>query len=426
MKPLPQFLWGTSTSSHQVEGNNTANDWWEWEIQGKLKEASGPACDHYRRYESDFDIVAKLGQNAHRFSIEWSRLEPEENAWDEEAFRHYERVLKALHERGLEPVVTLHHFTNPLWYTRKGGWLNKKTPFYFARFTQKCVERFGKYVRFWVTINEPLVYLYHGFFAGLWPPGIKSFTSSMKVFRNQLRAHVAAYQVIHNYYKKELNLPVWVSIAKHLSHFMPCNQNSWKDRLTVKLRSWLFNDLFLNAAVSGFFMLPGQLPEFLKARNTLDFIGVNYYTRDFIRFGGSFVGEKGMGVSCEKTHHPTETGELNMMGWEVYPEGLYHVLKKLKRFNLPVVITENGIATLDDNQRAHFIQNHLSEVGRAAKEGINIQGYFYWSLLDNFEWAHGFGPRFGIVEVDYQSQTRKVRESAYVLRDMCRKLMGSC
>ncbi len=421
MRHLPDFLWGTSTSSHQVEGGNRFNDWWEWEVQGKLKEHSDKACEHYTRYEQDFDIVKQLGQNAHRFSIEWSRLEPEENVWNEEEFRHYEKVFKALHERKIEPIVTLHHFTNPTWFANKGGWLNERTTHYFVRYVKRCVQAFGKYVRFWVTINEPLVYLYHGFYAGLWPPGLQSYASSMRVFRNQLMSHLEAYRAIHHHYEHEEKSQVWVSLAMHMSHFTPCNPASIKDRWAVFLRNWFFNELFVSSAISGFLFFPGIFSEFLPTRGTLDYIGLNYYTRDFIKFQGP-VGKNGIGDSCDKGHHQAETGELNMMGWEVHPEGLYHILKNLKKYNLPIMILENGIATLDDNQRSRFIQNHLSEVGRAKREGVPVEGYFYWSLLDNYEWAHGFGPRFGIVEVDYKTQQRKIRESAYVLADMCRKI----
>src|SRR5262249_28362596 len=155
---------------------------------------------------------------------------------------------------------------------------------------------------------------------------------------------------------------------------------------------------------------------------TLDFIGLNYYTRDFIRFDRFIGGAQSLGEICSKDHHQDEVGELNMMGWEVYPEGLYHILKNLRRYHLPVIITENGIATEDDSQRVRFIQNHLAEVGRARREGTDVRGYFYWSLLDNFEWAHGFGPRFGVVGMDYKTQERKVRESAQVLSECCRRL----
>ncbi len=420
-KTLP-FLWGSATSSHQVEGNNTANDWWVWEQEGKLKEPSGLACDHYNRFREDFDLIAKLGHNSHRFSLEWSRLEPSENQWNEEAFRHYEEVFKELAARKIEPVVTLHHFTNPEWFAQKGGWLNPQTPFYFVRYVNRVVKAFGKYVRFWITINEPLVYLFHAYYAGLWPPGIKSYGSSMKVFRNQVAAHMEAYRAIHRHYEAQLHRPVWVSIAKHISYFTPCREASLGDRLAVFWRNWFFNFLFIEAAISGFLFFPGVFSEFLPMRNTLDFIGINYYTRDFIRFLSWFGGEACLGSMCDKEHHKDRAQEFNMMGWEVHAEGLYHQLKRMKRYHLPVMITENGIATENDAQRVRFIQSHLDAVTRAKNEGVRVAGYFYWSLLDNFEWAHGFGPRFGIVGMDYKTQQRKIHPSAHVLSDICRKI----
>ena len=425
MKKLNEFFWGAATSSHQIEGNNTANDWWAWETAGKLKEPSGIACDSYNRFREDFDIISKLGHNSHRFSLEWSRLEPEEGKWNDEAFHHYEEVFKELKARGIEPFVTLHHFTNPQWFADKGGWLADDTVRYFVRYVNKAVKAFGKYVRFWQTINEPLVYLYHGFYAGLWPPGVKSYSASMKVFRHQISAHAQAYLAIHKYYENELRKPVWVSIAKHLSHFTPCRQGVPQDHWAVFLRSWFFNRLFIDAAVSGYLFFPGIFSEFLPAKHTLDFIGVNYYTRDFIRFAGLFGGEAGLGQICDKSHHQDLMKEKNMMGWEVFPAGLYHILKWLGSYHLPVIITENGIATENDEQRVQFIQNHLEAVVKAKNEGVPINGYFYWSLLDNFEWAHGFGPRFGIVDVNYQTQERKVRQSAHVLSDLCRNIKGS-
>jgi beta-glucosidase len=415
------FFWGSATSSHQIEGNNTANDWWVWEQQGKLKEASGPAADHYSRYLEDFDILTRLGHTAYRFSLEWSRFEPEENKWNEDAFEFYEKIFQELKARSIEPIVTLHHFTNPQWYVDKGGWINPRTAEYFVRFTEKVVKRYGKYVRFWVTINEPLVYLYHGFYAGLWPPGEKSFKISMQVFRNQLAAHTEAYRAIHQIYENEFNKPVWVSVAQHMSHFSPCRSKSLKDQFSLRLRNWFFNYLFLDSLITGFLFFPGIFCEFLPARNTLDYIGLNYYTRDFIKFKGIF-GIDSLGDICEKAHHMEDVKEFNMMGWEVYPDGLYWILKGLAKYKLPIFITENGIATEDDTQRVRFIQNHLASVQRAKAEGVPVHGYFYWSLLDNFEWAHGFGPRFGVVDVNYQTFERKIRPSAYVLSEMCRKI----
>lgn len=419
--PKLPFLWGSATSSHQIEGNNVHNDWWKWEQEGLLKEPSNLACDSYNRFREDFDILSKLGHNAHRFSLEWSRFEPRENEWSEEAFQHYEKVFQDLAARGIEPIVTLHHFTNPQWFSDLGGWTSPETVRYFSRYTERVVSRFSRYVRFWMTINEPLVYLYHGFFAGLWPPGMQSFSESMKVFRNQVAAHTEAYRVIHHHYDKVEKRNVWVSLAMHISYFTPCRTDSWLDRWTVWIRNWFANDAFLDAAATGFLFFPGLFCEFLPAKNTLDFIGLNYYTRDFIRFH-SFSGNGFVGDVCPKDHHREDVKDYNMMGWEINSDGLYHVLMRLRKYNLPVIVTENGIATEDDRQRVQFIQDHLESVRRARAEGAPVAGYLYWSLLDNFEWAHGFGPRFGIVEMDYKTQERKVRKSAQVLSDLCRKI----
>ncbi|MBI3314276.1 MAG: glycoside hydrolase family 1 protein [Candidatus Omnitrophica bacterium] len=414
------FLWGAATSSHQVEGDNRFNDWWDWEVQGKFKTPSKLACDQYRLFREDIELISRLGHNGHRFSLEWSRFEPEEDEWNDDAFKHYEEIFKELHARGIEPVVTLHHFTNPVWFNQKGGWLDKKSIFYFNRYAERVVRAYSRYVRFWVTINEPLIYLYYGFFSGEWPPGIKSYPDSLTVVRSFLEAHIAAYRTIHHIYEKNQR-PVYVSVAHHMTAFTPCRKESLLDRLAVYLRNWFVNDAFFDALQTGFLFFPGIFCEFLSGSRTLDYLGVNYYTRDFIRFTG--LGEdRSIGAICGKDHHQEEAREFNQMGWEIYPEGIYQVLNRLKRFQLPIIVTENGVCAADDEQRVRFIRDHLGQVKRAKDEGVPVQGFFYWSLLDNFEWAHGFDPRFGMVEVDYATQTRKIRPSAQVFSESCRQL----
>ena len=415
------FYWGSATSAHQVEGNNALSDWWAWEKQGKVKEESGLACDHYQRFSQDFQIAKNLGHNSHRFSLEWSRLEPEEGVWDLNAFQHYRLVLEDLKSRSIEPFVTLHHFTNPIWFDRLGGWQHPKAVDYFLRYVKKAAEFFGDQVEFWITINEPMVYLYFSYLVGEWPPGVRSYDASLKVLYQLIQAHLRSYEVIHHHYDKVLKKPVWVSFAKHMTYYTPCHENSWRDRIALRMRDWFVNDMMLNALDGGFLFFPAVFCEFLSKRGALDFIGINYYTRDFIRFAGLAEIDT-LGSPCDKAHHSKEIKELNMMGWEVYPEGLYHLLKKLKKYNLPIVVTENGICAETDEQRSRFIQNHLEALGKAKDEGVDVRGYFYWSLLDNFEWAHGFRPRFGIVEVDYKTQERKIRNSAKTLTDYCRKI----
>jgi beta-glucosidase len=416
------FLWGAATSSHQVEGNNRHNDWWEWEQAGKLKEASGLACDHYRRFNQDFDIISELGHNAHRLSIEWSRLEPKENRWDETEFKHYEEVLKALRQRHIEPVVTLHHFTIPAWLAAQGGWTSRKVVPYFVRYVERVVSALGQYARIWITINEPTIYFYHAHLAGLWPPGGKSVKECAVVFRNMLGAHTEAYRTIHRVYKNQIGTRPWVSFSQYTTHFEPCRPDFIPDRFAAACRNWLLNDLFVDAAHNGFLFFPGFFCEFLVSRGALDFIGLNYYMQNFVRFAGLF-GDKLAGDVCDDAHHADKIREKNMMGWPVAPDGLYQVLKHFRKYHLPILITENGICAADDEQRVRFIQDHLRAVQYAQADGVDVRGYFYWSLLDNFEWAHGYAPRFGIVEVDYATQERKIRRSAHVLSELCRKLI---
>ncbi|PIQ85566.1 MAG: hypothetical protein COV74_08740 [Candidatus Omnitrophica bacterium CG11_big_fil_rev_8_21_14_0_20_45_26] len=413
MKFPSDFLWGAATSAHQVEGNNQLNDWWQWEQAGKTKNVSGAACDHYVRFQEDFDIAKVLNHKAHRFSIEWSRIEPEEGKFNQEAIQHYQEVVRALQARNLEPVITLHHFTNPIWFSSKGGWKQKQAVYFFNRFVTEVVTALAPLgVRYWITINEPMVYLYQGFVIGVWPPGEKSIVSAFRAFRSLLRAHVEAYKTIHQIYQP-LNKHPLVGLAKHMLIFSPCRPQSWQDRFVTWMRNFLFNH-----SLSDAFLIGRMIPfPWVFSKRYLDFWGLNYYTRDFIHFKPSFSREL-FGEVCTQTHH-RETGERNMMGWEIYPAGLYDCLMALSKFKLPILITENGICTDDDHQRERFIQTHLFMVARAVMEGASVIGYLHWSLLDNFEWHWGFGPRFGLVAVDYQTQKRRIKLSGQMLSRIC-------
>ncbi len=383
-----------------------------------VPEASGEACDHYRRFPEDFKLARSLGHTAHRFSIEWSRLEPKEGVWSEEAFRHYEAVFDALQAQALEPVVTLHHFTNPLWFAEKGGWLSPEAVEKFSIYVRRVAERFGKRARFWVTFNEPLIYVYQSYLLGIWPPGEKSFPKCIQVIREILRAHTAAYRILH---EEGGNLRCHVSIAQHSIAFQPCREKSWRDRLSLFLREWFVNRLVFQGLISGFLFYPGIFFEKLPAGRTLDFLGVNYYSRDFVRFAG-LSGFNQFGTICPKEHHRGEIGPLSDLGWEIYPQGLYEIVSSLRSFRLPILVTENGVSAGEDRIREAFIADHLAALEKARSEGAPVFGYFYWSLVDNFEWAEGFRPRFGLVEVDYATQARRVRPSAGVLRKACERM----
>ena len=412
------FLWGAATSSHQVEGDNFYNDWWDWEQKGLLKEYSGKACDHWNRYEEDFSIAQSLHHNAHRFSIEWSRIEPKEGEFNEEALAHYAKVIKSLKAHHLEPIVTLHHFTLPLWFAKQGGWYSKDAPEKFARYVKKAVESIGEGVTYWMTINEPEVYVFKSYWLGDWPPGEKSYDKSYKVFTHLLKGHVLAYSAIHEVTKLLNRKPVMVGLAKHVSACTPCDADSWKDRVTSWVRNLSFNHLFIKALIHGRIFYPGLFHIKLPRMKTLDFLGLNYYTRDFVRSFKKLSSPEIFGDICGVDHHPIK-GKCNSLQWEIYPEGIYKLVKDFSMYKLPILISENGICTDDDRERVEFIRDHLSALSRAIKEGVSVIGYLYWSLMDNFEWAEGFAPHFGIVEVDYKTQKRTIRPSGHYYAKIC-------
>jgi beta-glucosidase len=386
------FLWGAAASSYQVEGNNANCDWWEWEKKNGLKDISGPACRHYELYKADFDLAKSLDHNAHRLSIEWSRVEPRQGEFSEKELAHYRDVIASLRQRGIEPIVTLHHFTNPLWFAALGGWKNKHSADYFLSYVKKIVELLAEDVHYWITINEPMVYIYHSYILGVWPPQEKSFSASKKVEKNLVAAHLKAYRLIRDIYRRnKLPLPA-VSIAQNLQAFVACSP-TLKNKIAVYLREHLYNFVFI---------------EKLIRRKTLDFIGINYYGRNLADVEGwGFMNL--LLDNCRHNHLPLEK---NSLGWDIYPEGLGRLLLKLKKYKLPVMITENGICTEDDSQRWRFIRSHLEQVAASIGRGVKVIGYIYWSLIDNFEWDKGFGPRFGLIGVDYNTYQRTIRESA--------------
>lgn len=365
------FLWGSATSAYQVEGGIENNDWAQAAREGKIP-AAGRACDHYNRYEEDFDIAKSLGQNAHRFSIEWARVEPEEGRFDEGAIEHYRKVIMVLRERGLEPFVTLWHFTLPIWFAKIGGFENHRAPEIFARYCEYAVGRLGDRANFWITINEPMVYASQGYFRGIWPPFKKNIFKFMKVVDNLAMSHNVAYQKI-----KFVQPLAQVGIAKHQINF-EANSNP-ANRLLAKFLIWFWNHRFL-----------------AKISKSQDFIGVNYYFHK--KFGNKKYGLR-----------KTIDYEKSDLGWDIYPKGIYNVLMELKRYRKSVYVTENGVADAEDRLRTRFIKDHLYWVYRAIHDGVDVHGYFYWSLLDNFEWDKGFEPRFGLIEMNYKTMERKIR-----------------
>ncbi len=403
----PGFLWGAATSSHQVEGHNCWNDWWAAEQAGLLPYASGSACEHYERYEQDFDMAQSWGHKAHRLSLEWSRIEPVDGEWDAAAVAHYRNVIHALKQRGLEPVVTLHHFTSPDWFTRRGGWLRRDSVTIFARYVAYVMQQLGSEVTHWLTINEPTVYVMQGYVNGEWPPFVRgAWGQAIRVCRHMARAHVSAYRIIHQHHPD-----AQVGFAHSAPFVMPCRAGHGWDRMASTMR-----DFILNRAVFG---LMGNAT---RRRDTpaahLDFLGVNYYTRTLIRSVGWGLGSV-LGRACHEPHHESQ-GALSDIDWEVYPTGLREALNKFARLGVPLMITENGIATTDEALRCEFLTRHLATLSETiANDRVPVIGYLYWSLFDNFEWYEGFRPRFGLAAIDYATQQRIPRPCAALYAEVC-------
>ena len=388
-----QFLWGAATSAHQVEGHNVHNDWWHWEQKHPEVQNSGAAADHYHRFDEDFKLAKQLGHTAHRLSLEWSRLEVTPGEWSQKALAHYREVLTSLKEHGLTSFVTLHHFTNPQWVADAGGWLDAATPGRFERYAEFVARELGELVDFWVTINEPMVYATQSFWYGNWPPQEKSLRHMLRATSNLAAGHNRAYDAIHSVLPQAK-----VGIAKHFVAFLP--ENTWHldDRLVVGAANWFFNRRFMN-----------------HTWRSHDFIGVNYYQTN----------TKHVTVFPPRVDEEPWEGLRSDMDWAIRPEGLTHVLLEAKRYGVPLYVTENGLADAADSRRADFIRSHLRASEDAQKGGADVRGYLHWSLLDNFEWAYGYGPRFGLVEVDYETQDRTPRRSAYVYKCIIEQAQGS-
>jgi beta-glucosidase len=411
------FLWGSATSSYQIEGGNKNNQWYVWEMEGgHIKDGSvcGKADDFYHLYEKDLDLAKELGHQVFRFSVEWSRIEPRKGEWNPKEVEHYRDVLKAIRKRGIEPFITLHHTTNPIWMEKEDAWVNPSSVDYFKRYTEYIAHELGDLVDLWGPINEPTAYASNSYMLGTSPPCESDLSKYQSVLKNMLLGHAQAYHVIHDLLGKNRSKSApKVGTVKDTEYFQAYNEKSAKDKNEAGFLHQFYNVSFLDALKTGQISAPigsGELDPLLKG--AWDFVGFNYYSRILVRSGAREVLQGDKPLTRKDSFGTTD------MGYEIYPEGIYHMLKWLKTYNLPIFITENGVSVKDDKRRAMSIVLHLEQVQRAIKEGANVQAYFYWSLLDNFEWNSGFSKRFGLLEVDYQTMKRTPRPSAYVYRDI--------
>jgi beta-glucosidase len=383
-----------------VEGGNN-NDWSRWEQspdrieflknrgEDPLNFVSGRACDSWNRWKEDIDLVKKLNQNTYRFSVEWSRIEPEEGKFDKNILQHYLDMVKYCKGQGIEPFVTLWHFTNPVWLADKGGWLNPNSVDYFVRFINVVVDNLKGDVKYWATFNEATtVYAGFSYLKGLWPPQKKSIFKFLKVRRNIIRAHTLTYRRIHEIYDELASIPDQDSTSHNVMAGV------------VESLTYVVHGRRPDQAVMG--RVYGYLRNYSglsKMAPYSDFIGLNYYHAER-RFGGTpKISEKGLTIQDPY--------------WELIAEGIYDCLKGLAGYGKPIFITENGLPDSEDKYRARLIEDHLFWVHKAIEDGVDVRGYIHWSLLDNFEWSSGFGPRFGLVEVDYKTFERRIRPSAF-------------
>ena len=377
------FIWGTATSAHQVEGSNHNSDWWVWEHEpsSPCREPSGDACDHYHLYREDIDLLARLGFNAYRFSIEWARIEPEEGEFSRAQLEHYRRMLACCRDHELMPVVTFHHFTSPRWVASSGGWTEPATAERFARFSERAMSHLGDLMGIACTINEPNIVAENGYETGVFAPGRKDSSArdaSTGVF---IAAHRRAYEAIKGVAPE---VPVGLTLAMRDYQAVDGGEATLE---RLRARS---EDVFLEAARED------------------DYVGVQTYSRERIGPEGRLG--------------PEEGAEVTLMGYEFYPQALGATIRRATEVTraVPVVVTENGIGTDDDDRRIAYVSQALKEVRHCLDDGIDVRGYFYWSALDNFEWALGYEPTFGLIAVDRDTQQRSPKPSAAWIGDLAR------
>lgn len=413
---LPKnFLFGTATSSVQTEGGDTNNTWYKWCVEGHIKDSSNciNANDHWNRIDEDVNILKNLNVQVHRISLEWSRIEPSEGVFSDEAINHYKYEIKKLLENNIRPLITLHHFSEPIWFHNIGSWENPKCTEIFLEYVRFTVENLGHLVSEWITFNEPNVYTVLGYGVGLWPPGKKGILTSLRIYTKFIKTHIEAYKLIHLIRRKnDFKDSTQVGCAMHIRIF---EGKTILTKIIASLSNYIFNELLIVGTTTGKLKYPLQKKGYNVVKGKyVDFMALNYYTKILVEFtfNLSTVFYK---EGNDKTLDQTE------LGWDIYPQGLYTICKKYyERFKLPIYITENGISDKTDLKRPDFILSHISNVAKAIKDGIPIKRYYYWTLIDNFEWLEGETTNFGLIEYDFKTLQRKARKSVEIYREICK------
>ena len=378
------FLWGSATAAHQVEGGNTNNDWWDFEHDPTTaaRESSGDGIDHYHRYTEDFALLSSLNHNAHRLSVEWSRIEPAPSEFSRAALNHYRRVLTALRDAGLTAFVTLHHFTLPRWFAARGGWLAPDAAALFARYSARVSAGLGDLMPYVCTINEPQMIALHGYLEGYHPPGIANPVLWKRAGEALLDAHFAGVRAVRAEAGSRIGLVVQLPLL------VPVREGTLFDEMRHEIV-----DRYLDN---------------LTGPEAGDWLGVQYYRKQWVDPGSpTFFAPPPPGVP------------VTQMGWAVHPDGLREMLHRAARTGLPLYVTENGIATPDDTERVAYLAGHLAALAQARAEGVDVRGYLHWSAFDNFEWSEGYRPKFGLIAVG-EDFTRHPKPSAFALARVAR------
>ncbi len=411
------FLWGTATAAHQVEGDNSNSDWWEWELRPgtPCKEPSGSAIDHYNRYGGDAALLGSLGFNTYRFSVEWARIEPTEGAFDEKQLEHYRQMVAAVRESKLMPMVTLNHFTLPMWVARQGGWLADGTPALFERYVRRVVEALGQSVEWYCTINEPGVVAFGGYMGALgFPPGTHGLDNWKRASLGLIAGHRRAREAI-----AQLNPTARVG----LTHSMQEWESNPGGRPVLEYARRMSEDVFLEASKED------------------DFIGVQTYTRARLELSRpiGLLARAGLSIgpierllvdriaarqfqSAAQAADPADPIRRTQMGYEWRPQAVAATVRRVAELfpGKPIVVTEHGVAADDDVERIEFIGDGLVSLHALLAQGIPLRGYVYWSAFDNFEWALGYAMEFGLVAVDRSTQERRPKPSASFLGEIAR------
>jgi beta-glucosidase len=400
------FLLGVSTAATQIEGGDVNNSWYDWACQGHTKDGTSPvvANDHWDRWQEDLALMNDMGIQIYRFGVEWSRIEPEEGKFGESALSHYREELSAIVASGIRPLVTLHHFTNPTWFERSGGFERPDCVAIYLRFAEKVVRAFGELASEYITLNEPNVYALNGYFMGDWPPGKKSLPAYQTVLTAMTACHIEGYRMIHRVRREMGFTDTRVGFANHLRVFQPADpKNPWH-RLCASFAEKAFQGGLSRAMCLGDVSFPVRRHPSIRRGAWCDFHGINYYSR-------STVSGMADGVASHAS--------VNDLGWEIYPHGIVESAQKM--YDLlprPIYITENGTCDAQDLFRSRFIYEHLKEL---VNSGLPIERYYHWCFCDNFEWAEGESARFGLVHVNFSTQERTVKHSGEFYAELIRQ-----